>query len=124
MDAYNADTGMTYIYGIPIAIATIAVTGWVLPRFLGSLDYAEPAMMKQDEVVAPENRPSFTISILTPLIPAIIMITATVANVWLTEGTWSHDVVNFIGSSPVAITIAMIAASSCSEPARTAPSAG
>lgn len=110
MDAYNADTGMTYIYGIPIAIATIAVTGWVLPRFLGSLDYAEPAMMKQDEVVAPKNRPSFTISILTPLIPVIIMITATVANVWLTEGTWSHDVVNFIGSSPVAITIAMIAA--------------
>ena len=110
VDAYNADTGMTYIYGIPIAIATIAVTGWVLPRFLGSLDYAEPAMMKQDEVVAPENRPSFAISILTPLIPAIIMITATVANVWLTEGTWSYDVVNFIGSSPVAITIAMIAA--------------
>lgn len=124
VDAYNADTGMTYIYGIPIAIATIAVTGWVLPRFLGSLDYAEPAMMNQDEVVAPENRPSFAISILTPLIPAIIMITATVANVWLTEGTWSYDVVNFIGSSPVAITIAMIAASSCSEPARTAPSAG
>lgn len=110
VDAYHADTGMTYIYGIPIAIATVAVTGWVLPRFLGNLDYAVPAIMQQDEEVPADRRPSFLVSILTPLIPAIIMITATIANIWLTEETLAHDVVNFIGSSPVAITIAMLAA--------------
>lgn len=31
VDAYGADNGMVYIYGIPVAIVTIAVTGWVLP---------------------------------------------------------------------------------------------
>lgn len=110
VDAYGADTGMTYIYGIPIAIVTVAVTGWVLPRFLANLDYATPAIMRASEEVAPEDRPSFGVSLLTPLIPAILMIAATIANLWLTEGTLAHDVVNFIGSSPVAITIAMIAA--------------
>lgn len=110
VDAYGADTGMTYIYGIPIAIVTVAVTGWVLPRFLGNLDYKIPEIMQASEEVAPEDRPSFAVSILTPLIPAAIMISATVANLWLTEGTWSYDAVNFVGSSPVAITIAMIAA--------------
>ncbi|NMA76539.1 MAG: gluconate permease [Actinomycetales bacterium] len=105
VDAYNADTGMTYIYGIPIAIVTIAVTGWVLPRFLGNLDYATAA-----EEVPVEERPSFFVSLLTPLIPVIIMVGATIANIWLVEGTTSHDIVNFVGSSEVAITIAMLAA--------------
>lgn len=110
VDAYRADTGMTYIYGIPIAIVTVAVTGWVLPRFLGKLDYAVPEMMQSSEEVAPQDRPGFAVSILTPLIPAIIMITATILNLFLTEGSWTHDIVNFVGSSEVAITIAMIAA--------------
>lgn len=110
VDAYNADTGMTYIYGIPIAIVTIAVTGWVLPRFLGNLDYATPALMEAAEEVPVEERPSFFVSLLTPLIPVIIMVGATIANIWLVEGTTSHDIVNFVGSSEVAITIAMLAA--------------
>lgn len=110
VDAYGADTGMTYIYGIPIAIVTIAVTGWVLPRFLGNLDYATPALMEASQEVPAEERPSFFVSILTPLIPVLIMIGATIANIWLVEGTTAYDVVNFFGSSEVAITIAMLAA--------------
>ncbi|GAA1490141.1 gluconate permease GntP [Brachybacterium sacelli] len=110
VDAYGADTGMTYIYGIPIALVTVAVTGWVLPRFLGNLEYAVPAMMQASEQVPPSERPGFAVSILTPLIPAAIMIAATIANLFLTEGTWAYDVVNFVGSSEVAITVAMIAA--------------
>lgn len=110
VDAYNADTGMTYIYGIPIAIVTIAVTGWVLPRFLGNLDYATPALLEASEEAPVEDRPSFFVSILTPLIPAIIMVGATIANIWLVEGTTAYDIVNFVGSSEVAITIAMLAA--------------
>ncbi len=104
---------MTYIYGIPIAIVTIAVTGWVLPpRFLGDLDFPTPAIMEADEEVPVEERPpSFAVSLIVPpLIPAIIMIVATIADSWLVEGTLAYDLVNFVGSSEVAITIAMIAA--------------
>ena len=110
VDAYGADNGMVYIYGIPVAIVTIAVTGWVLPRFLGTLDFAIPEIMQADEAVAPEDRPSFAVSLLTPLIPVAIMVGATVANIWLVEDTLAYDIVNFVGSSEVAITIAMIAA--------------
>ena len=38
------------------------------------------------------------------------MVGATVANIWLVEDTLAYDIVNFVGSSEVAITIAMIAA--------------
>lgn len=110
VDAYNADIGMVYIYGLIVAIPTIAITGWVLPRFLGNLDYPTPALLRTDEPVAPEDRPSFATSIFVPLIPAILMVAATVLNVWLVEGTMVHTLVNFFGSSIVAITLAMFAA--------------
>ena len=110
VDAYNADIGMVYIYGIIIAIPTVIITGWVLPKFLGNIDYPIPKLLRADEPVAPEERPSFAVSIFVPLIPAILMIGATIANVWLAENTLAHTLVNFFGSSIVAISIAMFAA--------------
>ena len=110
VDAYNADIGMVYIYALIVAVTTVAVTGWVLPRFLGNLDYPTPALLRADEPVAPEDRPSFGASIVVPLIPAFLMIGATVANVWLVEGTTAYSLVNFFGSSMVSITLAMFAA--------------
>ncbi len=49
-------------------------------------------------------------SILVPLIPAIIMISTTIANIWLVKDTPAWEVVNFIGSSPIAMFIAMVVA--------------
>lgn len=88
----------------------MAITGWVLPKLLGNLDYKTPEVLSPDEEVAKEDRPSFAISLLVPLIPAIIMISALIANVWLKKGTQGYDWVNFVGSSPVAMTLAMLAA--------------
>jgi high-affinity gluconate transporter len=110
VDAYGADTGMVYIYGIIVAIPTVLVTGFLLPRFLGNLDRPLPALLQPDKPVEDREAPSFGISLLVPLIPAIIMIAATVTNVWLTEGSTTYQWVNFFGSSPVAVTIAMLAA--------------
>lgn len=44
------------------------------------------------------------------LIPAIIMISTTIANIWLVKDTPAWEVVNFIGSSPIAMFIAMVVA--------------
>ncbi len=45
-----------------------------------------------------------------PLIPAIIMISTTIANIWLVKDTPAWEVVRFIGSSPIAMFIAMVVA--------------
>lgn len=110
IDAYKADTGMVYIIGMVVAIPTVIITGWVLPRFLGNLNYATPEILRPDNEVAPQDRPSFGISLFVPLIPAIIMISATIANIWLQKGTATYEWVNFFGSSLSAISIAMVAA--------------
>ena len=108
--AYGADTGMVYIYGVLIAIPTVIITGWVLPRFLGNLDFAVPKLLQSEDEVPKEDRPSFGVSVFVPLIPAIVMIGATVANVWLVKGTVSYEAVNFFGSPIIAISLALVAA--------------
>ncbi|ANE05040.1 gluconate permease GntP [Corynebacterium crudilactis] len=110
VDSYGADIGMVYILGIIVAIPTIAVTGWLLPRFLGNLDYPVPKLLRTEDPVPEEERPSFAISMFVPLIPAILMIAATILNIWLTEGSLAYSIVNFLGSSVVSVSVAMLAA--------------
>ncbi|AMA01270.1 gluconate permease GntP [Corynebacterium glutamicum] len=110
VDSYGADIGMVYILGIIVAVPTIAITGWVLPKFLGNLDYPVPKLLRTEDPVPENERPSFAISMFVPLIPAILMIAATILNIWLSEGSLAHSIVNFLGSSVVSVSIAMIAA--------------
>lgn len=81
VDAYGADIGMVYILGIVVAIPTVFVTGWILPKLLGNLDYPVPKLLRAEEPVAVEERPSFGISLFVPLIPALLMIGATILNI-------------------------------------------
>ncbi|MBD8030237.1 gluconate permease GntP [Corynebacterium gallinarum] len=110
VDAYGADIGMVYILGLVVAIPTVVVTGWILPKFLGNLDYPVPKLLRAEEPVPVEERPSFGISLFVPLVPAILMISATVLSIWLTEGSMAYVIVNFFGSSVVSVSVAMIAA--------------
>lgn len=110
VDAYGADIGMVYILGLVVAIPTVFITGWILPKFLGNLDYPVPQLLRSEDPVPVEERPSFGISLFVPLVPALLMISATVLNIWLTEGSTAYVIVNFLGSSVVSVSIAMIAA--------------
>ena len=108
--AYGADMGMVYIYGVLVAIPSVICAGLILPKFLGNLERPIPTFLKSDNPIDENNLPSFSTSILVPLIPAFIMIFTTIANIWLVKGTTSYTILNFIGSSPIAMFIAMLVA--------------
>ena len=110
VDAYGADTGMVYIYALIVAIPTVIITGWVLPRFLGDLDRPVPKLMRPDEDIPADQRPSFALSLFVPLIPAIVMISATITKAFVSEDSAAYECLSFIGSSIPAIAIALIAA--------------
>lgn len=110
VDAYGADTGMVYIYARIVAIPTVIITGWVLPRFLGYLDRPVPKLMRPDEDIPADQRPSFALSLFVPLIPAIVMISATITKAFISEDSAAYEWVSFIGSSIPAMAIALIAA--------------
>ncbi len=100
---------MVYIYGVLVTIPSVICAGLILPKFLGNLERPTPSFLKADQPVDMKNC-SFGVSILVPLIPAIIMISTTIANIWLVKDTPAWEVVNFIGSSPIAMFIAMVVA--------------
>ncbi|HBH4866048.1 TPA: TRAP transporter large permease subunit [Escherichia coli] len=95
---------------LKLAIPSVICAGLILPKFLGNLERPTPSFLKADQPVDMNNLPSFGVSILVPLIPAIIMISTTIANIWLVKDTPAWEVVNFIGSSPIAMFIAMVVA--------------
>ncbi len=90
-------------------IPSVICAGLILPK-VPVLERPTPSFLKADQPVDMNNLPSFGVSILVPLIPAIIMISTTIANIWLVKDTPAWEVVNFIGSSPIAMFIAMVVA--------------
>lgn len=108
VSAYGADMGMVYIYGLIVAIPSVIAAGLILPKFLGNLERPTPQFLKADAPVDENNLPSFFTSITVPLIPAYIMIATTIANIWLTKGSTAYIIFNFLGSSQIAMFIAMI----------------
>lgn len=110
VNAYGADMGMVYIYGLIVAIPSVIFAGLILPKFLGNLERPIPQFLKSEDPIDENNLPSFFTSITIPLIPAYIMIATTVANIWLEKGTTLYSIFNFLGSSQIAMFIAMITA--------------
>ena len=110
VNAYGADMGMVYIYGLIVAIPSVIFAGLILPKFLGNLERPIPQFLQSEDPIDENNLPSFFTSITIPLIPAYIMIATTIANIWLEKGTTLYSIFNFLGSSQIAMFIAMITA--------------
>ncbi|MCO6544479.1 MAG: gluconate permease GntP [Gilliamella sp.] len=110
VNAYGADMGTVYIYGLIVAIPSVICAGIILPKFLGNLVRPTPQFLQSEIPIDKNNLPSFFTSITVPLIPAYIMIATTIANIWLEKGTTAYSVFNFIGSSQIAMFIAMVTA--------------
>ena len=110
VNAYGADMGMVDIYGLIVAIPSVIFAGLILPKFLGNLERPIPQFLQSEDPIDENNLPSFFTSITIPLIPAYIMIATTVANIWLEKGTTLYSIFNFLGSSQIAMFIAMITA--------------
>lgn len=108
VDAYGADMGMVYIFGAVVFIPAVLAAGIILPRLLKNLDRPLPPLMKQPKEFTDEEMPNFGISLLVPLIPAIMITSATIINLFIEEGSSVYNVVNFFGSAEVSLLIAVI----------------
>src|SRR5437763_1166928 len=84
--AYNANVGLTILYGLLVGIPTAALAGpifasWIAPRILLT---AENPLAEQLGGEETQEMPSFWISVITVLIPVILMLLASAANLLLT----------------------------------------
>jgi GntP family gluconate:H+ symporter len=115
----HADTGKTILWSLLFGLPTALVTGpllarWVAPRVpveiggLGALAVTEAE--NRAGVADTRKRPGFAVALLTMLMPVLLMLVATVADVTLPPESPIRQWADFIGAPTVAMLISVLVA--------------
>ncbi|BAK15003.1 gluconate:H+ symporter [Solibacillus sp. FSL W7-1472] len=110
VEAYGADMGMVYLLGVVVAVPAIIAAGIILPRVLKNLDLPIPPLLKKSEEVDLDKAPGFGISLLIPLLPAIIITGATIYNMIFDKESAVGQFINFLGSAEISMILAVLIA--------------
>jgi GntP family gluconate:H+ symporter len=108
--AYHADVGRTILWSLLIGLPTAALAGpiyasWVAPRIRLTRENPMAAIL---EGTAPKVMPSFAVAVLTVLVPVILMMAASVADVTMASGDRVRRVLDFTGNPVVSLLIALL----------------
>ena len=109
VSAYGADMGRTIMYALIVGIPTAAIAG---PMFARLMDrYVDlPAINPLAEQLTEEAKekhelPSFGITVFTILLPVILMLIGSWADLFTTPKTFANDFLKLIGNSVMALLI-------------------
>ena len=108
--AYHADVGRTIAYALLVGLPTAALAGpifasWIAPRIALPADNPMATQLAGD---VPREMPSFSISLLTVLLPVILMLCASAADVALDTASSLRSSLDFVGSPIVALLLALL----------------
>src|SRR4051794_3064152 len=109
--ALHADLGTTLAYGIVIAIPTVAICGPIFGRYASRWATADPPRTLIDQVAKEskhDNPPSFGLTLFTVVLPVIIMLVRTAADLALDEGEKLRQWADFVGDPIIALLIAVV----------------
>lgn len=107
---FNADIGKTLIYGIIIAIPTIIIAGPLFTRTIKNVhatplpEFYNPTILKDNEM------PSMAISIISALLPVILIGLSTILLQFLPEDFILNEIIEFIGNPIMAMLISVLVA--------------
>lgn len=110
VDALGADLGLTLGLGVLVAIPTIVVAG---PLFAKVADrwvtVPTPELFSADEEDRGGTRPSFALTFATVLLPVVLMLAKTLADIVEAEGAL-RSTLDFIGTPLIALLISVLVA--------------
>ncbi|HAF77111.1 MAG TPA: gluconate transporter [Maribacter sp.] len=107
---FNADIGKTLLYGIIVAIPAIIVAGPIFSRTLKNInatplkEFLNPIILKEEEM------PSMANSIISALLPVILIAIAALAQLLLPADFFLTKILVFIGNPAIAMLIAVLVA--------------
>ena len=108
--AYKADVGRTIFYGLLVGLPTASLAGpifatWIAPRIVLT---GENPIARQLEGTSVDRTPGFGVSVLTVMIPVILMLLASAADVTLAATNPLRTVLDFVGHPITALLIALL----------------
>ncbi|WP_437369603.1 gluconate:H+ symporter [Maribacter litoralis] len=107
---FNADIGKTLLYGIIVAIPAIIVAGPIFSRTLKNInatplkEFLNPVVLKEEEM------PSMGNSIISALLPVILIAVAALAQLLLPADFFLTKILVFMGNPAIAMLIAVLVA--------------
>jgi gluconate:H+ symporter, GntP family len=111
VSAYEADVGRTILYGLIVGLPTAALAGPIFGAWIARhvLPPAENPLADQLQgKTSMANAPGFAISLFTVLIPVILMLLASAADVALESGSSLRLALDFVGQPMVALLLALL----------------
>ena len=111
--AYHADVGRTIAYALLVGLPTAALAGpifasWIAPRIALPADSPIAAQLAGGGGGVPRDMPGFGITLFTVLLPVILMLCATTADVALDTASTLRTALDFVGSPIVALLVALL----------------
>ena len=110
ISAFNADIVQVYLYGTLVIIPALYCAGILLPRYLPGIKSIPLNSLLKPIEEKTTDLPSFGISILIPLIPAVLMIASSIAKGFMPAGSELMKLFTFLGSAEISMLLATMAA--------------
>ncbi|MBU2975324.1 gluconate:H+ symporter [Zobellia sp. B3R18] len=107
---FNADIGKTLLYGILVAIPAIIVAGPLLSRAIKNVEATPLKEFLNPKVLTDDEMPSTATSILTALLPVILIGFASVMTLLLPEGNAVRKATDILGNPVMAMLISVLVA--------------
>jgi len=108
----NADLGVTLMLGVLVAIPTVVVSGPLFGRLAGRwVDVPAPEIFEGREEKAVADRPSFATTLVTVLLPVVLMMAKAIADIIIDDpDNTVQQVFDVIGNPFVALLVAVVVA--------------
>lgn len=104
---YNADIGVTLVYGAIIAIPTAIVAGPVFYNFTKGINPEIPKGLYNPKIFEDHEMPGFGVSVFTALVPVVLMAASAIAKLALDQSSPVAVALEFLGQPDMALTISV-----------------
>jgi len=109
-EIFQADLGKTLLYGILIAIPAIVVAGPLLSKTFKNIPASPLAEFVNPRVLGDDEMPGIRVSIVTALLPVLLIGTATLSGLLLPEELWITRGLSFVGNPVIAMLLSVLVA--------------
>jgi Gnt-I system high-affinity gluconate transporter len=100
---FNADFGLTMVYGIIVAIPAIVISGPILSKALSKINAKPLDEFVSSKPLSDEELPGFWTSFFSALMPVLLISISTIAGFFMTDGSEMKKVVGHIGNPVLAM---------------------
>jgi Gnt-I system high-affinity gluconate transporter len=107
---FNANMGLTLVYGLCIALPAAALIAFTWPRlpFVKKINPPVPYDLITTKEFTEEELPSFASSLFISLIPVVLMAGSAIATIGMSEDNPVYVYLEFFGNAPIALLVSLL----------------